>query len=69
MPKEPRSHQIPADSPEYEEAWARDLIDAIGKRKARTVLADYKRFAADKTLSDFDRKVSRKRAKILAKLL
>ena len=35
MPNEPRSHQVPPDSPQYTEAWARDLIDAVGKREAR----------------------------------
>ncbi|HJN11633.1 MAG: hypothetical protein QGG09_11065 [Pirellulaceae bacterium] len=39
MPTRPRSHDVPPDSPEYIEAWARDLVAAIGKRKARLILA------------------------------
>ena len=68
MPK-PRSHEIPPDSPEYVEAWARDLIAAVGKREARLALAEYKAIAARKRLAKADRIVVVERIKALEKYL
>ena len=51
------------------EAWAAELVAAVGKRQARKVLDDYQRLAADKQLSAFDRAVAKQRGRILAKLL
>ena len=61
--------QNPPDSPEEIEQWARDLIRAIGKRRARTILEDYKRLADDRKLTKFDRSIAEQRRKVLAKLL
>ena len=69
MPKPPRSHDIPPDSPKYVEAWARDLIAAAGKREARSTLANYRKLAADPKLTKYDRKVAAERAEVLERLL
>ncbi len=69
MPNQPRSHQIPPDSPEYVAAWARDLIAAIGKRKARLVLADYRERADDPKVTKLGRAVAAERAETLERLL
>lgn len=69
MPTSPRSHQVPPDSPPYVEAWARDLIDAVGKREARLALARYKAIVANKRLSKTDREVAAERVKALETLL
>ena len=69
MPTGPRSHDVPPDSPEYVEAWARDLIAAIGKRKARLILADYKALADDPKVTKHGRAVAAERAEILERLL
>ncbi len=61
--------QTGVESRESVEAWACDLVAAIGKRQTRTVLADYKRLAADKELSEFDRAVAKQRAAVLSKLI
>ena len=68
MPK-PRSHEIPPDSPVYVGAWARDLVDAVGKREARLALAGYQAIAANKRLAKADREVAVERVKALEKLL
>ena len=69
MAKELRSHQIPHDSPEYDEAWAKDVIAAIGKREARKILADYQVIANNKRVPKSDRKLAEERAKTLGKFL
>lgn len=65
----PKSPQVALDSPKSVEAWARDLIVAVGKRQARTILADFRRLAADRRLTKEDRAIARKQAKALAELL
>ena len=69
MSKEPRSHDIAPDSPEYVLAWARDLVATIGKREARTILADYKALAGNQRLAKADRETAAKRVKALKSLL
>ena len=69
MTREPRSHDIAPDSPEYVQAWARDLVDAIGKREARTILADYKAISENKRLAKRDREIAAERANALESLL
>ena len=69
MPNRPRSHQNPPDSPQYIEAWARDLIVAIGKRKARLILADYRARADDPKVTKHGRDVAAERAETLERLL
>lgn len=69
MSKTPKSHDIPADAPEYVETWARDIVAAIGKREARKLLADYEALAGNKRLAKADRDVSTERVKALKKLL
>ncbi len=69
MPNQPRSHAIPPDSPEYTEAWARDLIAAIGKRKARLILADYRARVDDPKVTKHGRAVAAERAEVLESLL
>lgn len=69
MPTRPRSHDVPLDSPEYVLAWARDLVDAVGNREARTILADYQALAANKRLAKADRDIAAERVKALEKLL
>ncbi len=74
MPREadvsrPRSHDVPRDSPEYVAAWARDLVDAVGKREARLALAGYKAIAANKRLNKTDREVAVERVNALEKRL
>ncbi|MDA1055799.1 MAG: hypothetical protein O3C40_35850 [Planctomycetota bacterium] len=69
MPTHPRSHDLPPDSPEYTEAWARDLIAAVGKREARLALANYKAIAADPKVTKQGRTAAAERAEILERLL
>ena len=59
----------PPDDPEYVRQWAKDLVAAIGKREARTILERYRAFASNKRLSKYDRAVAEQRAKILGELL
>ena len=61
--------QSVADTPRQIKHWAEALIVAVGKRQARTVLADYRRLAADRRLTKFDRAIAKDRAKILTELL
>ncbi len=65
----PRSHEVPPDSPEYVEAWARDILAAVGKRETRSILADYQALAKNKRLAKADREVAVERVKALEKLL
>ena len=65
----PRSHKIPADSPEYVETWARDLVAAVGKREARKLLADYEAIAGDKRLARTHRGIAAERVNALKNLL
>lgn len=69
MPKRPRSHDLPPDSPKYVEAWARELIATAGKREARKVLAHYQALADDPKVTRHGREVAAERAEILEKLL
>ena len=69
MAKQPRSHEIPPDAPQYVQAWARDIIAAVGKRQARRILADYRAIAADPKVTKHGRAIAAQRAKILGKLL
>ena len=69
MPNQPRSHDIPPDSPEYTGAWARDLIAAIGKRQARLILADYRARADDPKVTKHGRAIAAERAEILERWL
>jgi len=69
MPPRPRSHDLPPDSPEYVAAWARDLVDAVGKREARLALAGYQAIAANKRLAKADREIAVERVKALENLL
>lgn len=69
MSTQPKSHQIPPDSPEYVEAWARDLIAAVGKREARKILADYQALADDPKVTKHGRTVAAERAEVLERLL
>jgi len=61
--------QSVAQTPEQIKQWAVALMLAVGKRQARTVLDDYRRLAADRRLTKFDRAIAKERAKILAELL
>lgn len=69
MSKPPKSHEIPLDSPEYVEAWARDLIAAVGKREARRLLAQYEGLASDPKVTKHGREAAAQRGKALKKLL
>ena len=69
MPNRPRSHDIPPDSPDYIEKWARDLVAAVGKREARRILADYRGIADNERLARRDREVAAERAEALEELL
>ena len=69
MPTRPRSHDVPPDSPEYVQAWARDIVEAVGKREARTILEDYQALANNKRLAKADRDIAAERVKALEKLL
>lgn len=69
MSKTPKSHEIPPDSPEYVQTWARDIVATVGKREARTLLAHYEALAGNKRLAKADRDVSTERVKALKKLL
>ena len=68
MPK-PRSHDVPPDSPEYIEAWARDIVATVGKREARLILADYRERADDPKVTKHGRAVAAERAETLERLL
>jgi len=57
------------DDPQYVEKWACELVAAIGKRKARAILEDYRALAEDKKIAGRDRAVSAQRVEILEKLL
>ena len=65
----PRSHKIAPDSPEYVEAWARDVIAAVGKREARRILADYMAIVDNKRLAKRDREVAAERVRALKERL
>ena len=67
--KRPKSHEIPPDSPEYTEAWARDLMSIAGKREARRVLADYERLASDKSIPKAEREAAAERAAAIKRFL
>ena len=69
MPTRPRSHDVRPDSPEYVLAWARDILDAVGKREARKLLADYQTHAANKRLAKADQDIAAERVKALENLL
>lgn len=69
MSDQPKSHEIPPDSPEYVAAWARDLETAVGKRELRKILADYKAIAENKRLAKRDRDVAAERVKALERIL
>ena len=69
MPNQPRSHDIPPDTPEYITAWARDIVATVGKREARTILADYQALANNRRLAKADRDIAAERVKALEKLL
>jgi len=69
MPNRPRSHDIPPDSPEYVTAWAYDILTTVGRREARTILADYHALAANKRQAKADRDIAAERVKFLEKLL
>jgi len=56
-------------SPEYVEAWARDLIAAIGKGEARRILVDYRALADNKRLAKVDRETAAERVEALDSLL
>lgn len=56
-------------SPEYVEAWARDLIAAIGKGEARRILVDYRALADNKRLARADRETAAERVKALDRRL
>ena len=58
-PRPPAKGEPALETTEFVEAWARDLVVAVGKRQARKVLDDYERLAADKQLSAFDRAVAK----------
>jgi hexokinase len=53
MPTRPRCHDVSPDSAEYVAAWARDLVDAVGKREARLALAGYQAIAANIACLDY----------------
>ena len=69
MPKRPRSHQVPPDDPGYVKAWARDLIEAVGKRQARSILDDYRAIAEDPKVTKRGREIASERARCLEALL
>ena len=58
-----------AGTPRQIKQWAEALIVAVGKRQARTVLEDYRRLAADRKLTKFDRSIAKERATILAEMM
>jgi len=69
MSDRPRSHDVRPDSPQYVEAWAVDLIAAIGKRRAWLTLDDYRARADDPKVTKHGRAVAAERAEILERLL
>jgi hypothetical protein len=69
MSNRSRSHQIAPDAAEYVDAWARDILAAVGKRDVRRLLADYKALADNKRLPKSDRNTAAERAKALEELL
>ena len=69
MSKRPRkTRQMPLEDIEYVEKWAGELVAAIGKRKARLILDDYKAIAANTRLSKRDCEAAAQRQKALAKI-
>ncbi len=60
--------QEPPEDPEYVRQWAKDLLKAIGKREARTILENYKGLAKDSKVSKLGREIAAQRARILARL-
>ena len=69
MPSRTRSHDTPPAPPLYVEAWARDLIAAVGRREARRVLAHYKALAADPKVTKHGRAIAAERVIMLKKLI
>lgn len=67
--KRPRSHDITPESPEYVAIWARDIVAAVGKREARTIVADYEAIAGNKRLTKADRDTAAEQVKALKKCL
>lgn len=68
--KRPRKRpEKPPDDPEYVAQWARDLVAAIGNRRARKRLASYRALAEDEKLAKRDRAVAAQRTEALAGLL
>ncbi len=69
MPDRPRSHRVASDDPQYVEAWARDIVAAVGKREARRLLGDYRTLRDTTRLAKADREVAGERVEALGKLL
>lgn len=68
-PKDTQSHQIAPDEPGYVEAWAADILAAVGKNEARKLLGDYRAISENKRLNKTDREISKARFQALKKLL
>ena len=68
-PDRPRSHRIASGDPQYIEAWARDIVAAVGKREARRLLSDYRALCENKRLAKADREVAAERVEALGNLL
>ncbi len=62
--RDPPKH---GDDPAYVEQWAKGLILAIGKTKARVILKEYERLARNRKVTAGDRATASLRAKILRK--
>jgi len=61
----PRFDESPADSPEYLEVWAQDLVSTVRKDEVTQILADYMAIANDPKVSKHGREIASNRAKML----
>ena len=69
MLNHPESHETPPESAGYVQAWARDVVAAIGKFEARRLLDDYRAIAANEVLDKSDRDAARERANAISRHL
>ena len=69
IPYHPQSHETPPDSAGYVQAWARDIVAAIGKAEARRLLDDYRAIAANQALDKSDRETAGERANAISRHL
>lgn len=57
----PHSHRIAPETPDYVQAWAKDLVATIGKSESKKLLDDYRGIASNTRLPKADRQTAAKR--------